>query len=386
MSLRTARSRRSDASLVGTAAACAVFLVAWGLIHRGFWAHDVISDTPTYQRYGDAIVHGGRVPYRDFRLEYPPGALPVFALPSLHGTYNVVFGWLMAALGVTLVAVVSLRRALAGWFVAVSPVLVGSLLLTRFDLWPALLATSAVVALGFRRERLGSGLLGAAVAAKLWPLVLVPAALVLLARRGRLHAAWPGAAVLALAFLPFAAIAPHGLWASLSGQASRPLQIESVGAAVITTFGHPQVITSHGSQNLAGYGAVGAALSVLQIATIVALWVGYARGEQTPERFARFAAASVCAFIALGKVLSPQFLVWLVPLVPLVRGLRGAVSTALLTAALVLTQVWFPARYWEYADGFRFAGVVLARDLVLVALLAVLALPARRRTSGVEPS
>jgi hypothetical protein len=47
----------------------------------------------------------------------------------------------------------------------------------------------------------------------------------------------------------------------------------------------------------------------------------------------------------------------------------------LLTAALVLTQVWFPWRYFEYAARFHLAGVVLLRDLVLVALLALLALP-----------
>ena len=51
------------------------------------------------------------------------------------------------------------------------------------------------------------------------------------------------------------------------------------------------------------------------------------------------------AFVALGKVLSPQFLIWLVPLVPLVRGRRGLAAAAMLGAAMLLTQAWFPDRY-----------------------------------------
>ena len=107
----------------------------------------------------------------------------------------------------------------------------------------------------------------------------------------------------------------------------------------------------------------------------MALWIAFARGPATSGRFLRYDAAVVCAFIAFGKVLSPQFLLWLVPLVPLVRGRRGLAATLLLTVALLLTQVWFPQRYWDYVDSFHLAGVVLARDLVLVALLAVLVLP-----------
>ena len=115
-------------------------------------------------------------------------------------------------------------------------------------------------------------------------------------------------------------VAPHGLWDSLSGQASRPLQIESLGASLFTTFGHPSVISSHGSQNVAGHGAVAAVFALLQIAALVALWIAFARGPATGDRLLRYSAAAVCAFIAFGKVLSPQYLLWLIPLVPLVRG------------------------------------------------------------------
>jgi hypothetical protein len=49
-------------------------------------------------------------------------------------------------------------------------------------------------------------------------------------------------------------------------------------------------------------------------------------------------------------------------------------ASALLALALLLTQLWFPIRYWDLArrlEAFPSA-LVLARDLVLVALLAVL--------------
>ena len=77
-------SRQADplrAALVAVAA-LVLFLTAWGLLHVGFYTRDQVVDTPIYQRYGDAMAEG-QVPYRDFALEYPPGALPVFVLPSL---------------------------------------------------------------------------------------------------------------------------------------------------------------------------------------------------------------------------------------------------------------------------------------------------------------
>jgi uncharacterized membrane protein len=369
------RSLRSKPEVA--VAAGGLFLLCWGLVHLGFWSHGALVDWPTYQQYGDAILDHGRIPYRDFAVEYPPGALAVVILPAAFGNYAAAFAWEMAACGLALVGVVTAIRREAAFYVALAPVLAGSLILSRFDLWPALLTVAALAAFLRERHGLGWGLLGAAVAAKLWPFVLVPLALVWSYRAGRMRGALVGLAVAAAVFVPFALVAPHGLWDSVRGQASRPLQIESLGASLFTVFGHPNVITSHGSQNVAGHGAIAAIFAVLQIATLVALWIAFARGPATGERLLRYSAAAVCAFIAFGKVLSPQFLLWLIPLVPLVRGRRGYAATALLTVALVLTQVWFPRRYWDYVNAFHDADAVLARNLTLVALLLVLAWPDR---------
>jgi len=359
--------------------AAGLFLACFGLVHTWFWAHGELVDWPTYQSYGSAIVDHHRVPYRDFSVEYPPGALPVFVLPAYFGDYANALEWLMAACGVALVAVLAFIRREAAYYAALAPVLVGSLILSRFDLWPALLLVAALAALLGGRDGLGWAFLGAAVAAKLWPLVVVPPAFLWSMRRGRGRAVLAGAVVVAIAFVPFALIAPHGLWHSLSSQASRPLQVESLGAAFLTTFGHPHVVTTHGSQNVAGHGALGAVLSALGALAVVGAWSAFARGPVTRDRFVRYAVAAVSGFVAFDKVLSPQYLLWLIPLVPLVRGRRGVGATGLLTVACVLTQVWFPRRYFAYADSFELAWVVLLRDVVLVAVFASLVTPRRER-------
>jgi uncharacterized membrane protein len=368
----------------GLVAAAAVFVGSWALLHTGFYSAHQLTDTPVYNGYGQAM-RVGDVPYRDFAVEYPPAALPIFVAPTFLGDYDAAFGWMMAAFGLCCLALVV--AAGAPWwsvaFVAISPLLIGSLAFSRFDFWPAALLAGALAALLTDRHRLGWGLLGAAVAAKLYPVVLVPLAVVwTLRRRGRHELSWSvlvGATVVAVAFLPFAAIAPGGLWDSVSGQLSRPLQVESLVASVLTSFGNPVVESTRGSQNIVGHGTLAAISSVCGLVVLVALWVGFARGPAEPERFARYAAACVCAFVAFGKVLSPQYLIWLVPLVALVRGRRGVAAIALLVAALVTTQVWFPDRYWDYVNRFELAGFVLARNVLLVALAVVLVVVRPRR-------
>ena len=371
----SSRSRQWTDALV----AAGLFLACFGVVHTWFWAHGELVDWPTYQTYGSAIVDHHRVPYRDFAVDYPPGALPVFIAPAYFGDYAGAFEWVMAACGVALIGVLAFVRREAAYYAALAPVLVGSLILSRFDLWPSLLLVGALAALWAGRDTIGWAFLGAAVAAKLWPLVVVPPALLWSMRRGHGRRATAGLVVAAAAFVPFAVIAPHGVWHTLSSQGSRPLQVESLGAAFLTTFGHPQVVTSHGSQNLAGHGALGAVLSAVGTLAVVAVWVVFARGPVTRARFVRYGVAAVCAFVAFDKVLSPQYLLWLIPLVPLVRGRRGLVATVLLTLACVLTQVWFPQRYFAYAEDFRLAWVVLLRDLVLVAVFAILVMPRRAR-------
>ncbi|HKT43581.1 MAG TPA: glycosyltransferase 87 family protein [Gaiellaceae bacterium] len=374
-------------------AAVGIFLASWTLLHQ-LWYRSAgeIVDTPGYETYGDAIV-AGQVPYRDFAVEYPPGALLPMLAPEVtaskgnFGEYGHSFEKWMAGAGVLMVLLVALVASpLRVLLVAVSPLLLGNLMLSRFDLWVAALTVGALVALLRDRRTTSAIALGAAIATKLFPAVIAPIALVWIWRRDGRRAAlvWLAAVagVCAVVFLPFAAIAPGGLGHSFGVQLNRPLQIESLGAAILIAVHNAAGTTLHvfttKSQNLSGPGAHAAAVvsSVAQIAALLAVWVLYARGPQTRERLVRYAAAAVVAFVAFDKVLSPQYMVWLIPLVPLVR---SRLAQVFLVAALVLTQIEFPARYWSFvALHPGIATVVLWRDLVLVALFSLLVTEPRR--------
>ena len=383
----------------------AVFVCAWALLHQGWFARGQIIDTPVYQSYGWAVARG-EVPYRDFSVEYPPGALPAFVIPGLgtrddDGGFRRRFETLMFICGAALVlatafALVALRAPPRRAYAAISlvgawPLLLGSVVLTRFDLWPAALAAGALALVVSGRFRLGHALLGGAVAAKVWPAVLAPLFVAYVWRsRGRREAlACAGllVGVAAVVVLPFLALSPGGVWDSVVRQTTRPLQLESLGAALAVVSHHvfgteARMVSSHGSQNLGGgvANAVGAVQTLLQITVVVGIWVWFGRAHRDRAELVRASAAVVVAFVALGKVLSPQFLIWLIPFVPLVRGRRGLRASALLAVALVLTQAWFPQHYWSYALHFSapVAVLVLVRDALLVALLVVLLAPQRR--------
>ena len=347
-----------------------------------------------YGQFADAVFHG-RVPYRDFFMEYPPGALAVFLPPRLVASgdrYIDAFKILMALCGAaTLVlAVLLLVRLgashrhvwLATVLLALSPLALGPISLNTYDGFPALLTVAALVALAWGWDLLALGILGLAVAAKVYPLVLVPVALVFVwrTRGGRRAAVACGVAVLvaAVVVVPFLALAPHGLGESFRAQTGRGLQLESLGAQSLVAADHAGAYTAtvvHRTRHAISYDLVGGlpdALttigSVLQVLAVAVVTVAYARGRADLQRLVVAAAAAVAGFLAFSRVLSPQYVDWLVPLVLLVY---APLVWALVAAALVLAQTWF-FHYGTLVGLSDRNWLVLVRDVVLVAVFALL--------------
>lgn len=387
------------AALAGVAA----LLLSLSLTDRGLLDERGVGDLGHYQQYGERVVDG-EIPYRDFYIEFPPAAVPVLALPALGPDDRYVrqfklletlfLALALVLLAVTLVALgTSPRRAavltaLAG----VAPGVLGPIAISSFDAWPALWASVAVAALVLGRVAPAFAALAIGVAAKLYPLLLVPLALAATGRASgkRAVVAFLGTGVAVAA--PFLILAPGGLRFSLETQATRGLQFESLGGSALLVadrlgiYDARIVVGAPYSLDLAGRlaGVVGGLHSVAQIAAVALAFALYRRGPATPARLGLAAAATVTGLVALGKVLSPQYLVWLIPLVPL----GGLAPTALLLAASALTHVWFPGRFDELQAAGGVIWVALLRNLLLVALFALLlerlrrAPPAAPRAAG----
>ena len=201
-------------------------------------------------------------------------------------------------------------------------------------------------------------------------------------------------AVLALVVAPFALIAPEGLADSLGRQLGRPLQIESLGASFLLAakqlgFYDPTVVSTHGSQNLAGPlpDALATAQTVVQGLALIAVWLLFLRGPRNgrpPDRGVR----------RLGGRLRRLRQGALAPVPHLARPARAARPRVagddrcwvLAAVAYVTTHLWFPSRYWDMVDLQPVGWLVLVRNLLLVALAVVLAVAlATRRPEPAAP-
>jgi hypothetical protein len=396
------RSATARAAALGVAC----FLLVCLLPGPGLYTGQQVGDVKLFQTFGDRLLEG-EIPYRDVFVEYPPAALPAFVLPSLAPAdeYTLAFKGLQILFGCAAVALVAVtlgllggsrRRLYAGTLcAALAPLALGPTVLNRYDLWPAALLAGALAALVARRSVLGLALLAVAVLAKGYAAVVLPVALLYVHRHGgrdeTRRAAIAFAAAAAAVTLPFAALGPGGLKHSFWIQASRGLHVESLGASLLEAADRLGLYTTHvvGGFAFELEGSlptlVGSVSTLVQLAALAGVWLLFARGPATPERLVAGSAAAVAAFVAFGKVLSPQFLIWLVPLVPLVAPPAGVTASAALLVALGLTQAFFPERYRGILDVHGEVWILLARNAALAALALVLLASLRQRTKTTKP-
>jgi len=272
----------------------------------------------------------------------------------------------------------------------VAPLLVGPIFLNAYDLWPALLTAAALLAFVRNRERTTYVLLALAVAAKVYPIALLPIAIVVTWERGgrplvQRMLVW-FAGTLVLVHLPFAVVGPGGLRFSYWVQLRRGLEVESLGGAILLFLDrigvHHSTLVARLSTDVGGSlaSALATLTSLVALAAIlIVAWI-YHRRRGDPLVAA---AAAVVAFISFGKVFSPQYVDWLVPLVPA----AGAAASAVLLAALALTHVVFDRFHAPGGPGGEqykaaLAWWVIARDVLLVGLYVLLVLRLRRRPSA----
>jgi hypothetical protein len=392
------------------------------------------SDVTVYAVYGTNMLDGS-VPYRDFAMEYPPGAAAMFVLPATRavaGGSTQGASWmplnaagrryyrgfeslvvLVMAATVVLTALTLRTMARPMWsvvlsltVVALSPLLIGRVLTERFDVLPAALTSAALAASVRGRHRVGGAMLGLGAATKIYPAVLLPV-LVIVARRGRgvreaVFAGAAGVGAIAAVLVPFFVASFSGTWRSLRIQFTGDLQIESLASSVLVTASHaaeslsipglprPSDFSTEGAGggliriNLIGPGVevTTAATELLLAVALCLAWVNLARSRgDEREDLLRYSAGTVATVLVLGNVLSPQYVVWIVPLVVLVGGRRGTTAILFFVVAAALTNYWIPDRYFQYQERLAAgpAAILLARNLTLLGLALILLLPRPQR-------
>jgi hypothetical protein len=371
-----------------------------------------VSDLYLYGQYAQLLADGN-VPYLDFDFEYPPlGILPILLaglpFPGEGGEgagFDRLFGALMLACALAgqraaallAQATVPDRRAgeTVAWLLALQPLVIGASLRTHYDLFPVAVTVAGLLLLARARPVAGMAVLAVGTMVKLFPAILAAVSAVWLTARGELRAAVRGAAAFALVVLvlglPFLSA---GLVDMFAFHLERPVQIESTPATVLFVLGgsevtgtnlRPDRFKSNGLDGGAA-GPVAVLFAVLQLAALAAAVLLAAR-----RRDARWlglcSLAALLAFVALGKVLSPQFMIWLAPFAALawVWGERGV--AVLCGAAIALTSVWFPRHYVPLVQEAEWViwTVALRNALLVAALVLLLARLATRPAADTPP-
>lgn len=358
---------------------CAVHALMWVLLELIYFRTRPVTDTTIYYHYSSRIVNGF-TPYADFSAEYPPVAMLIFLLPRLvsgaaYSAYvywfeleMLLFGWA----NILLLSLLAWRRweslsrmvAALGLY-TVFTAMMGFIIPARFDLAAAFLILATVAAFIHDRRLIAWALIGVGIMTKVVPLFLAPLLLIVHYRRRQLD--WlfigPVVAVTAAAIIaiPFLAASPEGLARAFLYHAERPLQIESSWSTpilIMSFFGYGlRMFSSYGSHNI--FTPLANLLATLSSpVTIGFIGLGYwcfwkriSGGDEdrsyTSDQLIRFTVVTIAIFIAGSKVFSPQFMIWMIPLVPLIYDSDRNYLLTVFGALLVMTQLEFPFYYGE---------------------------------------
>jgi uncharacterized membrane protein len=283
--------------------------------------------------WSDERLDVGAVPYRDTAVEYPvlTGGFMWLTADLTRGAHAIVTSWsevivfasltalLLSACGLVIAgatAHTARRRPYDAMIFAASPLLI----FHAFSNWDLLaMALTSVALWAWARDKpvLAGAFIGLGTAAKLYPVfLLVPIGVLAIRTRRHGSAVWAAAAAVVTWLtvnLPVAFAYYHGWREFYTFSIDRPAERSTAWAMVKT------LVSSHvGAIDAPSWKPPGVAVAtVLLIALLGVVWLGlYA---PTRPRLAQLAFLTVAAFLLTTKVWSPQYSLWLVPLLALAR-------------------------------------------------------------------
>ena len=371
--------------LISALGASIVFVLVLGLMAG--WSDPLLDGG--LHRQAEAILDGA-LPYADRGFEYPPLSIPLVILPGLISdtptSYREAFAWEMIIAGVAIIWMLALllpggRREIwgaLGVFVAGVIALSGfgplpdsdidgtALSLARFDLVPAAFVLAACFARAARRSATWGAMLGIGTAIKAFPLLLLPGF-----TRGERSPARVATGFLVPIILAglFVALSGDEFASAVGYHAGRGLQVESVAASLLA-LGDLVIGTNAATETSAGaYNLIGGGADVAKVITIVgfiASWLavtatGWRRGTSPLS----LAAVTLAVALVFSPVLSPQFLLWVLPVSAAAFG--GRIPNLILLVTLFATELMLASYDGVDTLGSQFVVLLTIRNLLLVA-------------------
>ncbi|MEV0369424.1 glycosyltransferase 87 family protein [Streptomyces sp. NPDC050636] len=339
---------------------------------------DVTSDVSVIYQGWSEVLKTGTFPLDDVTWQYPPGAALAVLAPGLLpflGYAPAFFALVLVAdaAGLALFLRAGRRpgnRPLGAWVWIAGVALLGPTAYARYDLMVTAVAAAALFAAA-RRPRVAGALAAFGALLKVWPVLLLCGAACPWSRRRQARALWLSTAgTTAGLTLLFVAIAPGAL-AFVTFQRDRGTEIESLGGLVFHIARHygwsGEVLLNYGSVEFLGPGVPFVSTLALALTVTAMGWLLLWR-----LRARTFSAATLCdaaftatlLFTTTSRVISPQYMLWLVGLAAVcmtVRASRQALPAVLVLLATGVTLLEFPVSFTH----------VVASDARGVALLAL---------------
>lgn len=375
-------------------ATIAVCWLLWFQANHPLWQPHIVVDPVVYFNRAASFFDNNGSWAQMGTNEYQPGALWFFSAVMAGTPGARDFSFFLSALMAANLLLIATHVALAGvfvssraaWLMLFFALLVGPILLCRFELIVSLLVLIAWI-LWRRGAFMPAGfLLGAAMATKVYPVLLVPLLVIGAWREGKWSRA--GSTLFACAAGGFFITGAFGLFgcdwedivASLRFHFDKPFGVEGLLGSGIpllqAVLGIPLRMAPrngiHGFES--DLGSIPTLL--LQwcwlLAVVAVVWIVVSRGSRG-ER-----CSSPCAifvlfgwYVLLGKLTAPQYAWWALPflaLTPATSMTRGewSVSLILITLSLVAAQFVYPLNYSEFLECF--GGNFLANRIYLLNL------------------
>jgi hypothetical protein len=306
------------------------------VVQIGIWSDFGANygDVEFYKNWANTLVEHHQMPDED-SWQYPPGAAFLLLLPRLGSVFGASYQPSFVALmllvdfaGLLVMAYLARRsgRTVGVWVWLLAVPLLGANPVTRFDLAPTVLIMAALVVIHRRTAWFGA-LVGAGAVLKIWPVVALFGEW---DRRRLLRAVATATAVAAVTFL-VAAIFFGDQSGFFANQDVRGLQREAVADIPwylqwSVTGREPEIVLSSGTAELGGHVAEAVAVVLKWLGLLVLLaaalwWVARERAiRRGRTALADFVFTIVLLQIVVSRVLSPQFMIWVIGVAAVVLG------------------------------------------------------------------